>query len=80
MGVNTVGAAPEVQSLASRLDALEAAIMEAHSILDRVSTRPEEEAEEPTGEGGIACVGRCFQRMNALNQRLINAAELVGAL
>ena len=80
MATETAMTTPEVLSLAARLDQLEAAVLEAHSILDRIASRTEEEAKDPRGEGAMACINRCQDRMAELNKRLADTANRVGSL
>ena len=76
----TIQGGTEALSLQARLERLEAAIVEGHAILSRVSAGRDAVEKAPVAEGATACAVRCQVDMHELNQRLTGVAELIGAL
>ena len=69
----------DVLSLQARLDQIEAGIDAAHGKVDGMQPRTSGEGQ-PAAEGAQDAAKRCQRKLEELNQRLIDAVELVGAL
>lgn len=80
MSVETEAKSTEALSLAARIDQLEAAIRESHSILDRIQSQDTAKDNVPTGEGAAASLVRCQDEVADLNKRLNIIADKVGML
>ncbi len=73
--------ATEAVSVAAHLDQLEAAIKEAHEVVDGIApSGAEERAEQPQAPGAEAGLVRCQEQMQHLISRLADVRDRVGLL
>ena len=73
-------ATPPVESILQRLEQIEAAIAEAHSICDLMRTRDAESGEDVASGGAQDVATRCQDSLSRLNGRLTEIAANVGRI